>query len=145
MKWKYNAPKHFISAIYFVVMRRNMWPDLWAMNQQKQTLYFPLILNAKPKCPTNTLIIVFAHCRCCKNCPSTRAPKPTMNPSCLWITMILMPARLTLDIESIRMVEMETDIKNGCTNMKLLKYESDFPQLKMVSIKLMQWNKYLLF
>ena len=68
-----------------------------------------------------------------------------MNPSCLWITMILMPARLTLDIESIRMVEMETDIKNGCTNMKLLKYESDFPQLKMVSIKLMQSNKYLLF
>ena len=49
--------------------------------------------------------------------------------------MILKPARLTLDIESMRMVEMETDIKNGCKNMKSLKYESDFPQHKMVSIK----------
>ena len=45
------------SAIYCVGMRRNMWPDWWAMNQQIQTLSFPLILNAK--CPTNTLIIVF--------------------------------------------------------------------------------------
>ena len=61
--------------------------------------------------------------------PCPYPPKPTMNPFCLWI---IMSARLTSYIESIRTLKMELDVWD-CENINWMFRNQKWCQLKLTS------------